>query len=60
MKDSLDVAFFDRAGHVIAAYTDVVPKRRIKHKEAAFVVEWFSAYRESGPVYRAGDMFISE
>ena len=43
MGHPIDVAFVDRGGHVVAAYCDVGPRRRLRDRRAVAVLERFSS-----------------
>lgn len=53
MRYRLDIAFADATGCVVAAYRDVGPFRRLRHKEAVAVLERFSSC--ATPWFRPGD-----
>ncbi len=53
MGRRIDVAFVDGTGCVLAAYRDVGPFRRLRHRGAAAVVERFSSC--STPWFEPGD-----
>ena len=53
MRYRLDIAFVDAAGCVVAAYRDVGPFRRLRHRESVAVLERFSSC--STPWFRPGD-----
>ncbi|OUO92124.1 hypothetical protein B5F40_01990 [Gordonibacter sp. An230] len=53
MGRRIDVAFIDGAGCVLAAYRNVGPFRRLRHRNAAAVVERFSSC--ATPWFEPGD-----
>ncbi len=56
MKAPIDVAFIGKDGCVIASYVDVGPRRRLRCRRAAGVMERFSSC--DGPWFVEGDQVL--
>lgn len=56
MRRSLDVAFVGAQGRVLAAYRDVGPRRRLRHRDARAVLERFHDARADW--FQEGDLVV--